>query len=73
MKVIYNIPDNVSPFIADESEDFSGITEPPNLCMAAANEQNVRVLASKNMEPIIRPYCIKHSKIAIDANVDPSV
>lgn len=48
-------PEIVSPFIAEESDAFSGITEPPNRCMAAENEQNVLVLASKNIEPMIRP------------------
>lgn len=40
------IPSKDSPFFIEESEGLTSIAVPPNLCIAALNEQAVRVLAS---------------------------
>ena len=40
------LPAKLSPFLAEESVSFINITEPPSLCIAAPNEDDVRVLTS---------------------------
>ena len=50
-----HLPSRDSPFFTDEVPSAKCITEPPSLCMAAVNEQLVRVLTSKNMDAITLP------------------
>lgn len=40
------LPAKLSPFLAEESCSFMKITDPPSLCIAAPNEDEVRVLTS---------------------------
>ena len=42
----YALPAKLSPFLAEESCSFMKITDPPSLCIAAPNEDDVRVLTS---------------------------
>lgn len=53
------IPAKVSPFFAEDSCSFMKITEPPSLCIAAAKDEEVLVLTSKNSEAITLPWKTK--------------
>lgn len=49
------VSSRVSPFTAEEVEEFKGRTEPPNRSIAAVNDEKVLVDGSKARAPIT--YC----------------